>query len=303
LKINARLCDRRSGILRLVDQRLVGGRGMKIVVIGASGLIGTKLVKRLRDADHDVVAASPESGVNLVTGEGLSEALAGASVVVDVANSPSFEDGTVLEFSATSARNLLAAEATAGVSHHLALSAVGAERLVESAYFRARMLQEKLIKASGIPYTIVHATPFFEFIGDIVKGDDIRVSPALVRPIASDDVVAALAELTVGPPLNAMVEIAGPDAGPFDNFARKLLAATGAERRVIADVHARYFGAELNDLSLTPGERPRLGSTRFEDWISRTSAPGGRRKPSHVSGQPFSSEADIAQIPAKGAKQ
>jgi uncharacterized protein YbjT (DUF2867 family) len=249
---------------------------MKIVVIGGSGLIGTKLVNRLREKGHEVVAASPESGVNTITGEGLTQALAGAQVVVDVANSPSFEDKAVLEFFETSGRNLMTAEAAAGVGHHLALSVVGTERLPESGYLRAKMAQENLIKASGIPYTILHSTQFFEFISGIIKsaseGDVIRLSPALLQPIASDDVVAALAELAVGPPLNATVEVAGPEACPLDKIARKFLAASGDRRQVIADVHARYFGAELNDRSLTPGDHPRLGSIRFEDWLSRTSA-------------------------------
>ena len=189
---------------------------MKIVVIGGSGLIGTKLVKRLSHTGHEVVAASPDSGVNTITGEGLAKALAGAQVVVDVANSPSFEDRAVLEFFETSGRNLMAAEAAAGVGHHLALSVVGTERLPESGYLRAKMAQENLIKASGIPYTILHSTQFFEFINGIIKsaseGDVIRLSPALLQPIASDDVVAMLAELAVGPPLNATVEVAGPEA-------------------------------------------------------------------------------------------
>jgi uncharacterized protein YbjT (DUF2867 family) len=222
------------------------------------------------------VAASPDSGVNTITGEGLAEALAGAQVVVDVANSPSFEDKAALEFFETSGRNLLAAEAAAGVGHHLALSVVGTERLLESGYLRAKMAQENLIKASGIPYTILHSTQFFEFIDRIVKsavdGEAIRLSPALVQPIASDDVAAALADLAVGSPLNATVEVAGPEACPLDKFARKLLAVTGGRRQVIADVHARYFGAELNDRSLPPCDHPRLASTRFEEWLSRSPA-------------------------------
>jgi uncharacterized protein YbjT (DUF2867 family) len=249
---------------------------MRIVVIGGSGLIGTKLVKKLREAGHEVLAASPNSGVNTFTGEGLTQALAGAQVVVDVANSPSFEDKAVLEFFETSGRNLMAAEAVAGVRHHLALSVVGTARLLESGYFRAKMAQEKLIKGSGIAYTILHSTQFFEFIGGIVKSgakdDVIRLSPALVQPIAADDVVAVLAELALGSPLNGTVEVAGPEACPLDKLAQRFLAATGDPRQVIADVHARYFGAKLNDRSLTPGDRPRLGSTRFEDWLSRTSA-------------------------------
>jgi uncharacterized protein YbjT (DUF2867 family) len=244
---------------------------MKIVVIGGSGLIGTKLVNRLREKGHEVLAASPNSGVNTVTGE----AMKGAKVVVDVANSPSFEDRAALEFFKRSGRNLLGAEAAFGVGHHLALSVVGTERLLESGYFRAKIAQENLIKASGIPYTILRSTQFFEFVAGIIKsgteGDAIRLSPALVQPIASDDVAAALAELTLGPPLNATVEVAGPQACPLDKIAQKYLTANGDTRQVIADVHARYFGTELNDKSLTPGDRPRLGSIRFADWLSRTS--------------------------------
>ncbi len=249
---------------------------MKIVVIGGSGLIGTNLVNRLRRAGHEVVAASPNSGVNTITGEGLAEALAGAEVVVDVANSPSFEDEAAMEFFQTSGRNLLAAEAVAGVRHHLALSVVGAERLPESGYLRAKMAQEDLIKASGIPYTILHSTQFFEFIGRIIEsdadGDVIRLSPALVQPVAADDVAAALADLAVGPPVNGTVEVAGPEAWPLDKLARMFLSAKGDGRHVIADIHARYYGAELNDRSLTPGPHPRIGPTRFADWFSRSAA-------------------------------
>jgi uncharacterized protein YbjT (DUF2867 family) len=248
---------------------------MKIVVIGGSGLIGTNLVDRLRRKGHEVVAASPKSGVNTITGEGLAAALAGAEVVVDVANSPSFEDKAVLDFFETSGRHLLAAEAVAGVRHHLALSVVGADRLAESGYLRAKVAQERLIKASGIPHTILRATQFFEFIAPIAdaatQGNEIRLSPALLQPIAADDVAAALADLAVGPPLNDIVEVAGPDACPLDQLARKRLSVRGDRRQVIADVHARYFGAKLNDRSLTPGDHPRLGSIRFDDWL-RTSA-------------------------------
>lgn len=244
---------------------------MKIVVIGGSGLIGTKVVNRLREKGHEVMAASPNSGVDTVTGEGLAAALAGAQVVVDVANSPSFEDKAALAFFETAGRNLMAAEATAGVGHHLALSVVGTERLLESGYFRAKLAQENLIKASGIPYTILRSTQFFEFVDRIIKsgvdGDAIRLSPSLLQPIASDDVAAALAELAVGSPLDATVEVAGPEACPLDKFARRFLAASGDRRQVIADVHARYFGIRLNDQSLTPGANPRLGPTRFEDWV------------------------------------
>ena len=237
---------------------------MKIVVIGGSGLIGKKLVNRLRANGHQVVAASPASGVNTFTGEGVAQALAGAQVVVDVANSPSFEDKAALEFFKMSGRNLLAAEAAAGVGHHLALSVVGADRLPESGYMRAKLAQEDLIKASGIPHTILHSTQFFEFVGGIInsggEGDVIHLSPALVQPIASDDVAAALADLAVGPPANGTVEVAGPEQFPLDKLARKALAASGDRRQVIADVHARYFGAELNDRSLTPGDHSRLTS-------------------------------------------
>jgi uncharacterized protein YbjT (DUF2867 family) len=249
---------------------------MKIVVIGGTGLIGSKLVKRLQAAGHDALAAAPNTGVNTITGEGLNEALAGAHVVVDLANAPSWEDKAVLAFFETSGRNLMAAEKAAGVKHHLALSIVGSDRNPDSGYLRAKVAQENVIKASGIPYTILRSTQFFEFVGGIVKsgteGDVIRSSPALFQPIAADDVVANLAELTLGPPLNATVEVAGPEACPMDKFARKFLAASGDNRKVTADVHWRYFGAELNDRSLTPGEHARLGSIRFDDWLSRTSA-------------------------------
>jgi uncharacterized protein YbjT (DUF2867 family) len=249
---------------------------MKIVVIGGSGLIGTKLVSRLRYVGHEIVAASPQSGVNALTGEGLAAVLGGAAVVVDLANAPSFEDQAVLEFFATAGRNLLAAESAAGVGHHLALSVVGADRLPESGHLRAKLVQERLIKTSGIPYTILRSTQFFEFIAHIVNsgadGEVIRLSPALVQPIAADDVAATLAKLTVGPPLNATVEVAGLEACPLDKLARKALAASGDRRQVIADVHARYFGAELDDRSLVPSNSYRLGSIRFEDWLSWVSA-------------------------------
>jgi uncharacterized protein YbjT (DUF2867 family) len=247
-----------------------------MVVIGGSGLIGSKLVSRLRGRGHEVIAASPNTGVNTMTGEGLGEALAGTQVVVDVANSPSFDDRTAIEFFETSGRNLLSAEAAAGVRHHLALSVVGTERLLESGYFRAKMAQESLIKASGIPYTILHSTQFFEFINTIAKsaaGDDvIRLSPALVQPIASDDVVAALADLALGPPINGIVEVAGPETFPLDELARTALAAIDDRRQVVADVHARYFGALLSDQTLLPADHPRFAPTRFGDWLSRSLA-------------------------------
>ena len=246
---------------------------MKIVVIGGSGLIGNKLSAILKQKGHDVVAASPSSGVNTITREGLAEALSGAQVVVDVANAPSWEAKAVLEFFETSSRNLLAAEKAAGVAHHVALSVVGTEHLLESDYFPAKLAQEKLIKESGVPYTILRATQFFEFVGGIVQsgtdGDTIRTSPALFQPIASEDVAAALADVAVAPPVNGTVEVAGPEPIPLDKIARQFLAAKGDGRKVIADVHARYFGAAINDQTLTPGEHPRLGRIRFEDWLNQ----------------------------------
>lgn len=249
---------------------------MKIVVIGGSGLIGTKLVNNLRQLGHDVVAASPSSGVNTITGEGLAEALAGAQIVVDVANSPSFEDKAALEFFETSGRNLLAAEAAAGVGHHVALSVVGTDRLLQSGYFRAKMAQEDLIKASKVPYTILRSTQFFEFLSGIAQsatdGQTVRLSRAFVQPVVSDDVAAALADVTLGAPQNGTVELAGPERVRLDELVRRFLSANQDGRQVVADVHARYFGAELNDQSLTPGDNPRIAPTRFEDWLSRSIA-------------------------------
>ena len=247
---------------------------MKIVVVGGTGLIGKKLVNKLSQNGHEVVAASPSSGINTITGEGLAKALAGAQVVVDVANSPSFEDKAVLEFFETSGRNLLAAEATAGVGHHVAASVVGTDRLLASGYFRAKMAQENLIKASKIPYTILRSTQFFEFVSAIAQsatdGQTVRLSPALVQPIVSDDVADALADIAVGKPVNGTVEVAGPERIRLDELVRRYLSANRDARKVTTDVHARYFGTELNDQSLTPGDNPRLGSTRFEDWLSRS---------------------------------
>ena len=247
---------------------------MKIVVIGGSGLIGKKLVNNLRQHGHEVVAASPSSGVNALTGEGLAEVLAGAQVVVDVANSPSFEDKAVLEFFETAGRNLLAAEATAGVGHHVALSVVGTDRLLASGYFRAKMAQENLIKASKIPYTIIRSTQFFEFVSAIAQsatdGQMVRLPPALLQPIVSDDVAAAVADIAVGEPLNGTVELAGPEPIRLDELVRRFLSANRDARKVTTDVHALYFGIELNDQSLTPGDNPRIGPTRFGDWLSRS---------------------------------
>ena len=245
---------------------------MKIVVIGGSGLIGKKVVNNLRQHGHEVVAASPSSGVNTVTGEGLAQALAGAQVVVDVANAPSWEDKAVLEFFETSGRNLLAAEAAAGVGHHVALSVVGTDRLLASGYFRAKMAQEKLIKASSIAYTIVRATQFFEFVGAIAQsateGQTVRVPPALMQPIAADDVAAAVAEAALAKPLNGTVEVAGPEPIRQDELVRQFLSKTGDARTVIADPKALYYGLAMNDQSLMPGDHPHLGPTRFADWLS-----------------------------------
>lgn len=247
---------------------------MKIVVIGGTGLIGKKLVQKLRDEGHEVLAASPSSGVNTVTGEGLAEAMAGAQVVVDVANSPSFEDGPVMEFFGQSGRHLLAAEAAAGVGHHVALSVVGTDRMLASGYFRAKMLQEELIKASPVPYTIVRATQFFEFIGGIAQsgaeGSMVRMSPAMMQPIVSDDVAACLAVVAQSAPANGTVELAGPEPIRMDELVRRYFRATGDKRTVITDPGARYFGTDVNDQSLVPGKNPRLGPTRFEAWLRRS---------------------------------
>lgn len=247
---------------------------LKIVVIGGSGLIGSKLTANLSRLGHEVVAASPSSGVNTLTGEGLAAALVDTDVVVDVANSPSFEDKAVMEFFQSSGRNLLAAEAAAGVKHHVALSVVGTERLLASGYFRAKMVQEDLIKNSKIPYTIVRATQFFEFVKAIAHGATVgqivRVPAALMQPIVSDDVAALLADVAVGDPVNGMIEIAGPEKIRQDELIRLYLRATGDGRSVVMDAEAQYFGIEVNDQSLTPGANARLGQTRFQDWLKRT---------------------------------
>lgn len=249
---------------------------MKVVVIGGTGLIGSKVVSKLRQIGHDVVAASPASGVNTLTGEGLAEAVAGAEVVVDVSNSPSFEDRAVLEFFETSGRNLLAAEAAAGVKHHVALSVVGTDRLPDSGYFRAKVAQEKLIKASKTPYTILRSTQFFEFLNGIVQsateGQTVRLSPALVQPVVSDDVADALVDVALAAPANGIVELAGPERIGLDKLVGRYLSAKQDARRVVADVHARYFGTELGDRSLTPGENARIAPTRFETWLGRSGA-------------------------------
>jgi uncharacterized protein YbjT (DUF2867 family) len=247
---------------------------MKIVIIGGTGLIGSKLVKLLRNGGHEVIPASPSMGINSITGEGLSEALTGAQVAVDVTNAPSWEDKAVMEFFETSTRNVLAAERKTSVQHHVALSIVGCDRLPASGYLRAKMAQENLIKASPIPYTIVRATQFFEFVGGIAdsatSGHTVRLPSVLFQPILSDDVAAALAKIAVAKPLNETVELAGPDALPFDQIVREYLAANNDPRTVLIDEQARYFGTRLEKRSLVPaGENPLLGSTRFADWLIR----------------------------------
>jgi uncharacterized protein YbjT (DUF2867 family) len=246
---------------------------MKIVVIGGTGLIGSKLVGRLREQGHETVAASPNSGVDTLTGKGVFEALHGASVVVDVSNSRSFEAADVLKFFETSTRTLLAAEAATGVGHHVALSVVGTDRLSESGYFRAKIAQEKLIKSSSIPYSIVHATQFFEFVKSIADeatdGDTVRLAPVLIRPMASDDVASAMATVATGVPLNDTLEVGGPETFRLDELVRVGLRAVNDPRKVIVDPNARYFGARLRERTLVPGEDARLGKIRFEDWLTQ----------------------------------
>ncbi len=249
---------------------------MKIVVIGGSGLIGSKVVAKLVEHGHQAVAASPVSGVNTLTGEGLAEVLEGASVVVDVSNSPSFADAPVMEFFKTSTGNLLTYEAAAGVGHHVALSIVGCDRLPDSGYLRAKVAQEKLIKESAIPYSIVRATQFFEFVKSIADsatdGNTVRLPPVRFQPIAADDVASAVARAAMGSPLNGIVEVAGPEQFRFDELIRQGLSARKDPREVIADPHARYFGTELSERSLVPGDDAQLGETRFEDWLSRSAS-------------------------------
>jgi uncharacterized protein YbjT (DUF2867 family) len=247
---------------------------MKIVVIGGSGLIGKKLIPLLRGRGHEAVSASPSSGVNTLTGEGLAGALAGANVVVDVTNAPSWEDAAVMGFFDTSTRHLLAAEAAAGVKHHVALSVVGADRMPDSGYMRAKVNQEKVFEAGGLPYSIIRATQFFEFLGGIAdlgaEGDTVRLSTAPMQPIAADDVAAGLAEVAVGAPVNATIELAGPEAMSIAEFVGRFMAASGDKRTVIADPQALYYGAKMGDRGIAPGANPRRGPTRFEDWFSRT---------------------------------
>jgi uncharacterized protein YbjT (DUF2867 family) len=246
---------------------------MRIVVIGGTGLIGSKLVKKLGEDGHEAVAAAPSSGVNSVTGEGLADALRGASVVVDVTNAPSWEDTAVLKFFETSTRNLLAYGAAAGAGHYVALSVVGTERLLESGFFRAKLAQENLIKAASIPFTIVRATQFFEFVTKIVdfstEGNQVRLPPALIQPMAADDVASALGRIATSSPVNRIIEIGGPEKFRLDELARRALVAFQDPREVISDPHGRYYGIQVSERALVPDDDARLGETRFEDWLTR----------------------------------
>lgn len=246
---------------------------MKVVVIGGTGLIGSKLVGKLGEHGHEAVAAAPNTGVNTLTGEGLAEVLDGAAVVVDVSNSPSWEDAAVMDFFRTSTTNLLKAEAEAGVTHHVALSVVGTDRLQESGYFRAKQAQEDLIKESGMPYSIVHATQFFEFIKGIADistdGDTVRLAPARFQPMYSDDVAAAVGRTAVGTPVNGLVEIAGPDVFQLDELIRETLAAKDDPRKVVTDPHAPYSGAELQENTLLPGPDAQIAPTKLSDWLAQ----------------------------------
>ncbi len=261
---------------------------MKIVVIGGTGLIGTKLVTKLREHGHEAVAAAPNTGVNTLTGEGLAEVLKGASVVVDVSNSPSWEDAAVLNFFATSTRNLLTHEAAAGIKHHVALSVVGTDRLSESGYFRAKIAQEKLIREASIPYSIVHATQFFEFLKGLADismvGDKVHLPPVLFQPMAADDVASGVARVAVGQPVNGIVEIGGPEQFRVDELVQRRLASLNDRREVVADPNARYAGAKLDEKTLLPGNNARLGKTRFETWLTRPAAqiPGAHAQPAGV---------------------
>lgn len=249
---------------------------MKLVIVGGTGLIGSKLVTALRERGHDAVAASPVTGVNTLTGEGLAAVLRGASVVVDVSNSPSFEDAAVMEFFTTSTRNLLKAAAAAGVSHYVALSVVGTERLSESGYFRAKTKQEQLIMASSIPYSIIHATQFFEFVNSIAaaatRDNTVRLAPVYIQPMAADDVAAAVARIAVAAPVNAVVEVAGPEQFRLDELIREGLEARQDPRQVIADPQSRYFGATLSERTLVPAAGARLGEMRFQEWLRQPAA-------------------------------
>ena len=284
---------------------------MKIVVIGGTGLIGSKLVTKLSALGHEAVAAAPNTGVNTLTGEGLAEVLKGAQVVVDVSNSPSFEDAAVLDFFQTSTRNLLSYEAAAGVGHHVALSIVGSERLPQSGYMRAKVAQEKLIKEGPIPYTIVRATQFFEFTKRIADeatvGNSVLLPPVLFQPIAADDVASALCRVATSSPLSSTIEIAGPEAFRFDELIRQRLTALNDPREVVADPHARYFGAELSERSIVPGDTAELGETRFEDWLSLSTnqAPAAPAQPATAASiNPLvlkENEFRVSEVPAGSA--
>jgi uncharacterized protein YbjT (DUF2867 family) len=249
---------------------------MKIVVIGGSGLIGSKLVPKLREHGQEVLAASPKSGVNCLTGEGLAEAIKGASVLVDVSNAPSWEDAAVMNFFETATRNLLSYESAAGVGHHVALSVVGSERLLDSGYFRAKIAQENLIKGSSIPYSIVRATQFFEFVKGIADfstdSNKVRLPSALIQPMAADDVASAVGRIALGSPVNGTVDVGGPEKFRLDELVRRALAARKDPREVVADPHARYYGIELSERTLLPGDDARLGETRFETWLRQPAA-------------------------------
>lgn len=256
---------------------------MKIVVIGGTGLIGSKLVPKLREHGQDAVAASPDTGVNSVTGEGLAEVLRGASVVVDVSNAPSWEDAAVLKFFETSTHNLLTYEAAAGVGHHVALSVVGTQRLAESGYFRAKIAQEKLIRESSIPYSIVHATQFFEFLKGLAdistEGNKVRLPPVRFQPMAAEDVATAVGRIAAGQPVKGIVEIAGPEQFRMDELVRRRLAVLNDPREVVADPNARYAGAKLNETTLLPGNGARLGEIRFEAWLATARIPSAHPQP------------------------
>ena len=249
---------------------------MKIVVIGGSGLIGSKLVTKLREHGHEAVAASPNTGVNTVTGEGLADALRDASVVVDVSNSPSWEDAAVMKFFETSTRNLVTQETAAGVRHHVALSVVGADRMLTSGYFRAKLAQENLIKGASIPYSIVRATQFFEFAKGIADsstdGTKVRLPHVPFQPMAADDVASAVGKVVMGAPVNGMVEVGGPEKFRLDDFIREALSAWKDPREVVADTHARYYGVEVTERTLIPGDGAQLGQTRFADWLKQPGA-------------------------------
>lgn len=250
---------------------------MKIVVIGGTGLIGSKVVEKLKQKGHEAIAAAPNTGVNTITGEGLAEALSGAQVVVDVANSPSFEDQAAIAFFQTAGKNLAAAEVAAGIKHHVALSVVGTDRLQDSGYFRAKLVQEKLIKSSPIPYTIVRATQFFEFLRGIAKsaidGNEVHLSHSLFQPMAAEDVATAVAQAAIAEPKNGTIEIAGPDAFHLDEIVGKVLEYDRDPRRVVADPEARYFGVKLSDQSLVPGPNPHIGSIKFDWWLTHVPPP------------------------------